>query len=61
MMTDNSQKSGVRTFLFRLFIMGALVALSVAAITLVKYQQFQDARLAVPADGLLYTFLPVPP
>jgi UPF0755 protein len=55
MMTDHSQKSGVRTFLFRLFIMGALVALSVAAITLVKYQQFQDARLAVSADGLVYS------
>ena len=55
MMTDSSQRSGVRTFLFRLFILGTLVVLSVAAITLAKYQQFQDTRLNVPADGLIYT------
>ena len=54
-MTNNSQKSGIRTFLFRLFIMGALVALAVVAITLVKYQKFQHTRLNVPADGLIYT------
>ena len=55
MMTNSSQKSGMRTFLFRLFIMAALVVLSVAAITLAKYQKFQDTRLNVPADGLIYT------
>jgi len=55
MMTNNPQKSGVGTFLFRLFIMVTVAVLSVAAITLVKYQQFQDTRLDVPADGLIYT------
>jgi len=55
MMMNKSQKTGVRTFLFRLFIMVTLVVLSVAAVTLVKYQQFQESRLNVPADGLIYT------
>ncbi|MEN8205074.1 MAG: endolytic transglycosylase MltG [Pseudomonadota bacterium] len=54
-MINHLQKSGVRTFLFRLFIMVSLAVLSVAAITLVRYQQFQDTRLDVPADGLIYT------
>lgn len=55
MMTNRSQKSGVRTFLFRLFVMVTLVALSVAAITLSRYQQFESSRVNVPVDGLIYT------
>jgi UPF0755 protein len=55
MMTNKSQKSGMRTFLFRLFIMATLGVLAFAAITLGRYQQFQNTRLNVPADDLIYT------
>jgi UPF0755 protein len=48
------RKAGMRTLLFRLFIMMTLVALAVAAITLVRFQQFQDTRLNLPADGLVF-------
>jgi UPF0755 protein len=54
MTTPDPQKTGMRTFLFRLFIMATLVALSVAAITLVRFQEFQDTALNLPADGLIY-------
>ena len=55
MTTPHPQKNSLRTILFRLFIIGALAVLSVAAITLVRFQQFQDAALDLPADGLIYT------
>jgi UPF0755 protein len=48
------KKSAMRTILFRLFILGTLAALSVSAITLVRFQQFQDTALDLPADGLIY-------
>jgi UPF0755 protein len=54
MTTHHPQKAGIRTLLFRLFIMATLAALSVAAITLVRFQQFQDTALKLPADGLIY-------
>ncbi|MCG6900334.1 MAG: endolytic transglycosylase MltG, partial [Gammaproteobacteria bacterium] len=44
----------MRTFLFRLFIMASLVALSIAAITLVRFQEFQDSALDLPVEGLIY-------
>lgn len=54
MTTHNPQKKAIGTFLFRLFIMTALAALSVAAITLVRFQQFQDTALNLPDDGMIY-------
>ena len=54
MTTPNPQKPGMRTFLYRVFIMATLAALCVAAITLVRFQQFQDTALDLPADGLIY-------
>ena len=54
-MTTKPKKSGLRTLLFRLFVLVTLLALSAAAITLARYQQFQATRLNVPADGLIYT------
>ena len=54
MTTHNPKKAGMLTLLFRLFIMMTLVALAVAAITLVRFQQFQDTRLNLPADGLVF-------
>ena len=54
MTTHHPQKNGMRTLLFRLFIMATLAALSVAAVTLVRFQQFQDTVLNLPADGLIY-------
>ena len=44
----------MRTFLFRVFIMATLAALSITAITLVRFQQFQDTALKLPDDGLIY-------
>jgi UPF0755 protein len=54
MATHNPKKKGIGTFLFRLFIMATLAALSVAAITLVRFQQFQDSAINLPAGGLIY-------
>ena len=54
MTTHNPQKKAIGTFLFRLFIMATLAALSVAAITLVRFQQFQDTALNLPDDGMIY-------
>ena len=54
MTTPNPQKTRMRTLLFRVFIMATLVALSAAAITLARFQQFQDTALNLPDDGLIY-------
>jgi UPF0755 protein len=54
MTSQDSNKSGLRTFLFRAFILLTLVVLSFAAITLGRFQQFQETELTVPADGLIY-------
>jgi len=54
MSTHHPQKKGMRTFLFRLFIMATLLALSVAAITLGALSEFQDTALDLPVEGLIY-------
>ena len=54
MTTPNPQQTGMRTLLFRVFILATLAALSVTAITLVRFQQFQDTSLNLPEDGLIY-------
>jgi peptidoglycan lytic transglycosylase G len=54
MMTASPEKSRKRLLLLRLVMLAAFVVLLVAAITLGRYQQFQNTPLNLPADGLIY-------
>lgn len=53
-MTSTEQGRGKRSWLVRLLATVLLTGLFVAIILLARFQQFQDRRLDLPAEGLIY-------